>query len=225
MGTAWALSRVSLWGDAFGSGGWRISVKIPWGVAAVTSVAFFVVVSCGPKVPKLVEMTNAPAFGSSPSLNSLDTFIVGTWGLKTVTDAALAKQLGLSSLASDASDPDVTDVFTFKTGGAFTCKMPSFKHKVEGTWASNQGVLTLTFTTIDGQPIASEMDRVKKGEEHGGQGEIIEAMVYEGAQNEMNAVGSWTLGTDKKCLEVPQSPDALFKNPLQLVRMGPEEEK
>ena len=198
-------------------------MKCVWGVLAVVSAVVCVVAGCGPKAPKLVEMSNPPAFGSTSALSTLDGFIVGKWGLKEILDPNVAKQLGMESIAREQQDSDVTDIITFKAGGTFVYRMVGFAHKLEGKWAVAQGVLNLSFDTVDGLPLGTEMARVKADEEHGGQGEIATAFVYEHAQHEMDLVKSWTVGPDKKCLKVPaagDSPLGGMDNPLTLVRMA-----
>jgi hypothetical protein len=159
-------------------------------------------------------------------LKTLQGFIVGKWGAKTLTDPNVAKALHVESIAREQADSDVTDYFTFKTDGTFICRVSSFAHKVEGKWTANDTGLMLSFDTIDGQPIAQVMAQVKKDEEGGTQAGIATAFVYEGAQNRMSLLNAWVLGDDKKTLkkyEPAGSGLTITPGPNTLVRMAMED--
>lgn len=191
---------------------------------ALLSMGF--VTGCKKEADKqLVEMPNPPAFGSAPDLKTLQGFAVGKWGLKMLMDPNVVKQEHVEGVATQEAEEGVTDYFTFKADGSFVCRLKGFKPKIDGTWTVNNDFLALTFTKIDGKEIQPLMDEVHKNEEHGGQGAIVEAALYDGVKGRIDNLNSWRLGKDQKTFVIPVDEGSLLSGAISgdgntLVRMS-----
>jgi hypothetical protein len=191
--------------------------------AIVAAVVCSLAIGCKGEPKKVwVEDPNPPVFGSTAALKTWPGFMEGKWGLKSVMDMELAKQLGVSSIASEQADEPISSFITFKGDGTFTMKLVAFGYKVGGHWQANAQQLQISYETFDGKPIAGLLAEAKVDEERGGSVGIAKVMAFENAKGTLDKLTAWVLRKDGKALEIPVAPGemiAVTEGGNQLVRM------
>ena len=123
----------------------------------------------------------APAFGSDASTNTLQSFVVGDWGL-------------------DVQGADPNTVYTFVEGGTFTMSMKKQKRELTGRYTVNQDTIMLTYDTLNGKPIQQAMDEARKDSEGGGQVAILNELTLDWLNGDLQKMTQLRVDDDKKSL-------------------------
>jgi hypothetical protein len=169
---------------------------------------FFVVMvlsGCGPQLsfggnnePTYTRMgAQAPAWGSSPKYQQVGTFLEGKWAetLPPMDPESMKKMEELPIL----------ELYEFKAAGTFTIIKGS--RKVGGTWQEANGVVTLTYTTLDGKPWNDAMAEIRARAETGTQGAIANDLMMDWMNSELQKKTRLTVDKDLKRLTfAPSAP-------------------
>lgn len=148
-------------------------------------------------VPGVAMGDKAPDF-----TGDLPKFVVGRWSpsMGEMIDPAFAKQLGMDSVNQQNAEADLDRWWNFKADGTFTYRTRAFSWQVEGTWKASQDAVDLTYSTMDGKPLAQAEQESKAKEETGRQAAIINEMGKEFVFKKLPSLSHIIVGDDKKHL-------------------------
>lgn len=135
----------------------------------------------------------APAWGSTPALNTVSGFLVGKWTPRLV-DPVMAKQLGLATDKEEA----ITDIYNFSADGNLTIDRKPWK--VGGKWTAVGNTVSIVYTELNGKPMADEIARITKAAEVGTQAGVRDGVFLDWVQNSLQKETELAVHADQKML-------------------------
>lgn len=161
-----------------------------------------VMIGCGPRLGgDEAGFTRMREKAPKYTQGKVGDFIDGYWSEAIDFDEGEKARLHVDSI----DEVPITETYYFSKDGTFWIKKQG--HKVGGTWADADGIIVLSYVTLDDKPWNDGLADIQKGAERGSQAGLANDLTFDWLNKDLQKLTKLTLHEDKQRLSfAPSAP-------------------